>query len=247
MFKVIEHEKKLIDVKLAMFIYVTSMYFVSFNIMRQLAVVAICLYAILLYFDKKYVPSILLILISAQIHKTAYIVLVVVFAKFVFEKRWKWLTGISLAILLYMVVNRNILNELFFLFTGRYTGYLSDVMATDGNVLLHFLKLSPLIILAILHFNDYSNDTRYYTIFGLYLCGIILESLDYFSNTQVGRIGYYFSYSSIILFPYIAKYKTRMGKYISAKNTKELIYIWFLVLFIYNYVIRKFGAIVPYF
>ena len=246
-FKIIKHEQKLIDAKLAVFIYVLSMYFPSFNIMRQLAVVAICLYAILLYLDKRYIYSVLLILLSAQIHKTAYIVLAVVFAKFVFEKRQKWLTACSLAILLYLVVNRNILNELFFLFTGRYTGYLSDVMDTDGNVIMHFLKLSPLIVLAILHFNDYKNDKRYYTFFGLYLCGIILESLDYFSNTQVGRIGYYFSYSSIILFPYISKYKTRMGRSLSEKNTKDLIYIWFFVLFIYNCVIKKFGAVVPYF
>ena len=246
-FKVIKHEQRMIDTKLAVFIYVLSMYFPSFNVMRQLAVVAICLYAILLYLDKRYVYSVLLILLSAQIHKTAYIVLAIVFARFVFEKRQKWLTVSSLAILLYLVVNRNILNELFFLFTGKYTGYLSEVMATDGNVLMHFMKLSPLIILAILHFNDYRIDKRYYTFFGLYLCGIILESLDYFSNTQVGRIGYYFSYSSIILFPYIAKFKTRLCRSLSAKNTKELIYIWYIVLFIYNCVIKNFGAVVPYF
>lgn len=246
-FKAVEHEEKIIDVKLAIFIYTISMYYASFNIMRQLSIVGVCLYAVLLYFDHEIIRSILLIVISTQMHETAYIMLAVIPAKIIWGERRKWLIGLSLAALLYLVFNRGILNDIFFMFTGRHTGYLSDAVATDGNVLMHFLKMSPLMLLAILHFNDYKNDARYYTFFGLYLCGIILESLDYFSNTQVGRIGYYFSYMSIFLFPFIANYRTRITRMFSSSYTKEIIYIWFLVLFMYNYVIKGFGKIVPYF
>ncbi len=246
-FKTIEHEKEEINVKLALFIYMSSCYFISFNIMRQMLAVSMCLYAILCYLDKKLIKSVLLVLLAAQFHKTAYIVLLVFFAKIAFGQKSKLLNLVIFSLFLFLVFNKSLLNEMYKFFTGRYTGYLSDVMDSDGNILKYYLKLFPLIFLAILHFKNYKNDSKYYVIFGLYLTGVILESLDYLSNTQVGRIGHYFSYLDIVLFPFIAEYKTYFGKRVLAsKDTRCVIYMWFLVLFFYNYVYRNFGELFPY-
>ena len=57
-----------INVYVASFVYFTTIYFQSFNIIRQTLAVSICLYAYVLFMDKKYIASVILILIAAQIH-----------------------------------------------------------------------------------------------------------------------------------------------------------------------------------
>lgn len=249
-FKGIEHEQKIINVKVSIFIYISSFYLSSFNGLRQCLAVSICLYAILLYLDRKWLKSIIFVVIAAQFHRTAYIVLVIIVAYFVYKKSSKFFTYASFALLLLCVFNRQILNEIYKLFVGEYTGYLSNNVVTEGSWIFYLIKQSPIFITATMSFDNYKFNRKYFIIFGLAISGFILGMLEYFTNTQVGRIGDYFSYLDIFLMGYISKYNIdwkSIGRLkIKSSTITILMYAYFYLLFLYNYAFKNFSELFPY-
>lgn len=249
--KCIVHEQEYIDVKLATFIYISYFYLNSFNGMRQLFAVSICIYAILMYLDKKRIRSIVLILLANLFHRTAFISLAIIIAKYVFDKKSKSLTKImtisAFVMLTYFVFNRQILNEIYRLFSGKYTGYLSNEVASDGNWIMYLIKFSPIFIFSIISYNNYKINSKYLIIFGLTISGLIFGMLEYLTNTQVGRIGYYFSYLDIFLIGYIAQHRISIKRiHISTQKIKIIMYTYFYVVFIYNYAYKNFSELFPY-
>ena len=247
-FKVIEYERHAIDVRLVAFVYLASIYLASFNVMRQSLAVAICLYAIVIYLDKKIIKSFVLIILATQIHSTAFIVFGIIFAKFVFDKKSKILMALIFSVGIYFVFNREILNEIYKMITGHYTGYLGRDVETDGSLFGYVIKLSPILLLMILSYKEYLKNRRYLTYFGLTISGEILGMLEYFTNTQVGRIGWYFSYLNMIVLGYIAQSGLKMRKdiYFSPKMISLVIYSYSYVIFVYNFAIKNFGELFPY-
>lgn len=244
-FKAIEYEKEVIDVRLAIYIYLAILYFSSFNMLRQAVAMGICLYAMVVFLDKKYIQGILFVLLAMQFHEKSFIVLGMILAKLVFERSSKIFMAIVFAIVFYMVLHRELLNEIFNFFMGYYTGYLSIYTETDGSVFNYLIKVTPIIILMV--FGYYSSDKKYFTIMGITVIGIILGALNYITNTQVGRIGEFLSCLEIIILPYIARSKLKVKNYIVLpQKIRYVIYAYFFTTFIYDYAYRNFGQLFPY-
>lgn len=257
-FKSIEKEREHIDAELAVFIYISTLYLNSYNAMRQALAIAICIYAILIYLDDKKLQGILLILLAAQIHRTAYMVLFIAFAKLVYDRKSKLLTILSFAIVVFLVFNKQYLNEIYHFFSGQYTGYLSldsEIDSSQGSWVMYIIKNSPILIMTFVNFKKYINRPKYYNIFGLTIIGVILGMLAYFGYDQVGRIGDYFKCLEILLIPYICYNPAgqRFGKkmkvgtvILSSRTMKYAMYIYYFILFFYNYVFRNFSELLPY-
>jgi transmembrane protein EpsG len=247
-FKSIEYESEHIDVRLAAFIYVVTIYLDSYNAMRQYLAVSISIYAILLYLDNKWLKSVILIFAAAQIHRTSYIVFVLMLAKFVFERRSKLLTYFSFGFIVFCVFNRQILNEMYKFFSGTYTGYLSLNVESEGSVFLYFIKTSVIIVVSICNLKNYREEKKYYTIFGLVISGVLLTMLEYVSNTQVGRIAEYFTSLEIFLMAYVSQYKLQIsGRLVlTQKQIKYIVYIYFAALSVYNFALKGFSGLFPY-
>ena len=247
-FKAIEHEKAVVHVRLAIYIYIATLYLNSFNIMRQSLAVGICFYAMIVYMDGKYIQSIIWILLAMQFHEKSFIVLGIIVAKLVFDRSSRVFMAIVFALVVYLVYHREFLNEMYKFIFGYYTGYLSNDVETHGNIYSYLVKMSPIILLMFLGFRDYLENKKYRTFMGVTIVGISFGMLEYFTNTQVGRIGEFLSCLEIVVLPYIACKGVKINKirFFSPRLTRYFIYAYFFVIFIYNYAYRNFGELFPY-
>lgn len=251
-YKAIELVSEKIDCKLSCFIYLIIMYFQSFNIMRQSVAIAICIYAIVRFIKKdskkEYFYCLMLVLIASQLHRTAYIVLVIPIAKILFKNRHsKILMAIVFLSLFYLVMNREILNALYYFITGRRSGYLMNSVATDGNIFMYYIKCMPAILVLFAGIKGYLKNKEFLLMFVLTICGYILCSLEFLTNSQVGRIGYYVNYLVIFVLPFCIKNRIEIFKVRFNKNqVKYLVYLYYYLVFIYDYMIKGFGELFPY-
>jgi hypothetical protein len=131
---------------------------------------------------------------------------------------------------------------------GEYTGYLSRDVETDGSWIHYLIKQCLILILSVCNFKHYKEAKKYYTIFGLVVSGILLGMLEYVTNTQVGRIGAYFTCMGIVLMPYVSRYGIEINhkKVLSREVVTKIVYVYYFVLFLYSSVIRNFGDVFPY-
>ena len=96
---------------------------------------------------------------------------------------------------------------------------MNDV-ATNGNWYMYFLKYSFILLVLLFGFKSVGKDSRLLVLTGITVCGYILSVLDYITNTQVGRIGYFFSCFVIIVGSYISQNGLIIGK-IKIKQLKK--------------------------
>lgn len=250
-FLTIRREKDDINVFLAAFIYMIDMYFFSWNGMRQALAISLCIYAISLFLDGKNVKSVMIIVLAMQFHYSAMICLAVIGAKIVFDNRnSKLLMTIIFGVAIMLVLNRPLLGNIVRQLTGSgyYASYITRDAYTDSNIFKFFLKISPVLIIVVLNYKNYLKDRKYLVYFGIMVCGYIISSLSSQTNTQVGRLGYYFSYLDMIVIGYCGKQKVLVGKkyYMMPKTVRILCYSYYIVMFLYGTFYRGFAHLVPY-
>lgn len=248
----IRRYKGFIDVYLAFLIYYSTLYLTSFNIVRQALATGLCIYAICLYLDnKKILVSLTIIIVAVTIHTSALICLVIFFSGYLFEKR-KSNVFFLLALMatMYLVINRNVFGNI----VGRildnqyYAGYFMRDSFTGGTFLRYFIKISPIIIISSLYYQSYLEKKGMRTLYVYMILGYILSALGAILDTQVGRIGSYFTALSMFVLSYcvnndleIRTLKLKIGKSIP----KVIIFSYFLGNLLYN-LYMNYGQIVPY-
>ena len=252
----IDKEKEHINIELSVFTYFMTMYLYSYNALRQALAVAICLYAVSLFIRKRKIIGVILIFIATFFHASALIVLVVVFAKFIFENRYKRIFLMSVVVVaLYLVANRDLLGNIVRVVTGSnyYASYITRDAYTDGSMIGYYIKISPIILISAFNFKNYKKYSNMYTYFGLLIGGYILGSLGSVTGTQVGRVGDYFQYLNIVVLGFCATQSMplpKMGGKRSVKIGKNtvtgIIYSYVLIHEIYSVLIRNFGEYLPY-
>ncbi|MEE6637646.1 EpsG family protein [Limosilactobacillus pontis] len=246
----IDREKNKVNVYVSSLIYFSTLYFQSFNIMRQALAVAICLYAICLYLDNTKVASVTLILIATLIHRSAIISLAIIVAKFMFEKRnSKLLIIISVAILMLLVLDRNLFGKIILTLTGSqyYASYVLRNSGSRGSFLLYYVKLLPILLISFLEIKNYKHSPNITVMFALMLFGYILSSLGVFTSTDINRLGMYFSTCDILVMGYCANHNISVGNLYIKKNLLiGVILIYFILVFFIQTFILGYYEIVPY-
>lgn len=249
-FLAIRQMKKSIDVKLAMYIYMVSFVFSSYNIMRQAIAVAICLYGFTLLNEKKTICFCLVVLVAMLFHRSALICLGVVFVKFILENKNMKIVQISaILIVLYLVFNRYILAEIvyFILNNNYYASYFSRDVETDGSVVNFFIQYAPCLVIMFFGYRTVKDDKKLSVYYWLLLVGYCLLILGKLTGTQVQRIAFYFTCLDVFVFPYIIKQGIYiMDKKIPTKFVSSLLQIYLFVFFYYQTFYRGYADLVPY-
>ncbi len=241
-----------VNIYVASFVYFTTIYFQSFNIIRQTLAVSICLYAYVIFMDRNYITSIALILIAAQIHRTAYLCLAIIVAAILFRgRKSRLMIGAVIIFLMILVMHRNSIGNLVLTLTHNqyYAGYILRDSGSSSSFITYYLKISPVLIIAFLSLKNYRNNPKFLVFFGLMLMGYILSSLGVYTSTEVNRIGLYFTALNIIIMGYCA------NSSINFKHTKilldkkviaTLIVIYFFCTMFFGIFVQKNNQIVPY-
>lgn len=250
-FLAVAEERNLIDTKLAVFIYMTDLYFFGFNGLRQAVAVGIGLYAMVLYFNEKRVGSFLWILFAACFHRSALICILAYALKLICKNRYrKMIMWLIFGVALILVANRQLLGEIVYILTGSgyYRGYLTRTAPVDTTVFKYYLKLAPLLLVVFANIKNYEKGNEFFVYFVLMVVGLIISSLGAITQTQVARLGMYFSYMKILVcgFCVAQKIPIRMNCMSGKIFVRGLLYIFFYGMFFYSYFIRGFSMLVPY-
>lgn len=243
-------EKEKINVYISSLVYFSTLYFQSFNIVRQALAVSICLFAMLLYLNNNKLIGIIFIILAALIHRSAILCLFIIVAKFIFErKNSKLIFYISLMLLLFLVLDRNLFGKIILVITGSqyYAGYVLRDSGSKGSFLLYYLKLLPVLFISFLEIKNYKKNQSINVMFILMLFGYILSSIGVFTSTDINRLGLYFSSCNIVIMGYCANTNINIkGTYISKNVLATIIMLYFILSFIIETFVMGYYEIVPY-
>lgn len=246
----LNNEKKNVDIKIAMFVFMCDLYMSSFNIMRQALAITIVLYAFSEFMNDKYAKSIVVILFACLFHGTALLGLAVIGGKLLFQNRFsKPIMLICFAVILYFVFHRELLGKLVYsiIHNRYYASYITRNAASDGSYFGYILKCTPVLVVTLLSFKSYDKNTKYKVYSGLMIGGYIISLLGVMTATQVQRVGYYYIYLNSIILAYFANYDLVLKNIRIKKNICQFfVVIYVLMMFFYNYAYRNFGEFIPY-
>lgn len=242
-----------VDLSVICLAYTTDLYFFGFNGIRQMIAICICVYAINLIFRNKLKTSVLLIIAAMFFHRSAGIVLLIIFLKQVLKHRklYKFFTVCGIMAILFFVNNRDILGNLVYYITKSdyYQSYFTRNAYVDSNLLTYFIKQVPILFIAyfgLMHRTLCKEKARLY--YSLALFGIVFSSIGAITQTQIARLGMYFSTFKIYVYGYASKNRLYIthNKYLRETTIKKIVITYLYALFFYNYFIKGFSEIVPY-
>lgn len=247
----IKREKEYIDVRLAGFIICIDFYLNSFNAMRQMLAVSMVLYGFSLFNGKKYISSFIIILCACTFHGSALIGMAIFVAKIIFDNRYsKLMYALCSVTVLYFIFHRNLLGKFVYIITGSnyYASYITRDAESEGSITGYFIKLLPILLFSVIQLKNIIKNNQFKVYYGLMLIGYFFSLLGNITETQVHRAGWYFSYLNIIIMPFCSKYDlTLYGNIILKKKyLTYIIYFYYFVMFIYNFIIKGFSELVPY-
>lgn len=250
----INMERKYINVYISSMTYFTTLYFQSFNFIRQALAVSICLFAMVLFLHQKFWVAIPLIILAAQFHRTAYICLLVCIFYFLIRGKNKGLkiTLVLLSVLLIVINQRVAANIVFYLTRNNYyVGYITRQTVSQGNFLTYALKTSPVFILSLLYYRKIrqSKNTNMIIYLTIMLTGYLLSALGVHAATEVNRIGLYFTIMNVLVFGYCSNNDLLLSKINLQIDQKiiRLALILFLITNFFNSIfIHKNQQVVPY-
>ena len=217
-------------------VYFAVLYFLSFNIMRQLVAVAIVFFATRYLERKKYFSFLLLVAIASLFHKSALIGVVFIgleiFAwAYLNRKQRNWI-GMLLFISPVLVV------ILGYVLITRYYQYFANIKLDFGALLivklLIWMLTAPTLRKEIMRSNENQNNSSVAYSFATckiyYLFGILLTSLGYMIQ-YMDRVGLYFYVFEAVYIGWTMKSKSVN---ILVKIAIALLYAMLLVLTIFG-------------
>lgn len=218
---------------ISFFFFIASTEFTyMLNGMRQFVAVTILFAAFHFLVEKKYIPYILLIILAAQFHGTAYVMLLGLLVSFI--KPWsKPMYAFAVAVTVAMIFLEPILSGLQIFFEdSEYSSEMADLMAAEGiNIIRAFVAFVPLVIGFFFRKNKLLFENRK-TVLAFNMS--ILNAAFFIAASIVGgnlmaRFAEYFTIFQLLLYPAIFKNCFRKGM---ERNVFVLIFgllycIWF--------------------
>lgn len=251
-FLAIKQMKEEIDVKLAMFIYMSIGYFTSYNMVRQAIAIAICLYAFSLLIDKPIYLFALWVLVASLFHRSALICLGIAFIKFILQNKKMIIVqvvGVILAI--YLVFHKEMIGDIVYRIykEAYYAAYFSRDTDASGNLTGFFIQNFPYFVLLVLGYKEIwdKNNKKFMIYFWTVIGGYCLLMLGKITRTQVHRVAYYFTYLGMLLFAGICRGNMYIGgKKVSSQLCYYALEIFLIVIFYYNCFLRQYSSLIPY-
>lgn len=248
----IDEYRKDINMYLSGLILSSTIYLTSFNILRQSLAVSICMFAIVKFVkDKKVIIPLTLIFIASLVHYSALLCLLLFLAKFIEDAKYKKLyLVILLSILVFLVFDRTLFGEIVRWITksSYYEGYIVRQQSTISSIVKYFLQFAIIYIIAIYNFSNYRYAHGMMSLFVLMLWGYTMTAIGAGVETQVGRIGLYFSSFEIIVMPFCAQHNIQLSSNIVLDKDilRIILFLFYILSFIYRIAIRNYGELIPY-
>lgn len=247
-------EREYVNVYISSMTYFTTLYFQSFNFIRQALAISISLFAMVLFLHKKFWIAIPLIILAAQIHRTAYICLLIcVFYLFIRGKNKGVKMIITLLLFFLIVINQGIAANIVFYLTRNnyYVGYITRQTGNQGNLLTYMLKTSPVLVLCLLYYRKIrqSKNANMIVYLTIMLTGYLLSALGVHAATEVNRIGLYFTMMNVFVFGYCSNNNLLLPKVhlqVDKKIIKLALVLFLAISFFNGIFIHKNQQIVPY-
>lgn len=245
-------ERENINVNIATFMCMIDFYFLSWNIMRQALAISLGIYAMCLFLKGKWKKALFFIIIATTFHFSALICIVVVVGKYLFEnQKYKFFVLGIAVVVVFLIINRDILAQLVYLVTGEnyYAMYFSRDTMVESNIIIYYLKILPILLIAISGRKNYDKQSKYKVFFAFMILGYVFSSIGVFTDTQVQRIGYYFSYFNWFVVGICTNGNliVTKGKYLHKKNVSLFIILMLLVMFVFERFYKGYASLVPYF
>lgn len=234
-----------INIEMAYFTFMLMYYQMSYNIVRQILAMSICLYMTTKLKNKEWIKIGFLMVLACSVHTTAILMIGIIILYPFINDRKKFIS-ISLIYLasIWFLFNFSLFQNVLLGIDSLsyYAGYLRKT----GE--LHFslgivLRFIPFIIpyYFIKRDKDESISIAFYL--RVYVIGSILRLLTYMTQFDAERFAYYFLFFQVILVGYYFKYNKRNYK-IFGVNTLLLIIIVFLWL--NDFIINGWHETIPY-
>ncbi len=245
-------EKRNIDATTAIFVFLTDLYLFSFNGTRQAIAIGICLYAVLLFLDEKFIKGIIVVLFATLFHRTALICLGIVLIQICIKyKRSKlMMTAVILGVAAFIMNPSWMQTIVKYVFrSDYYTGYITKTTYSTNALLYYCIMYLPVFIVILCTYKGWRDNPRYRTLMVITIVGYVLSSLEIMASGGIGRIGYYLKYSNILSLAYCARmplYVPFTNRELSARTTKVLIFVYCFILMVFSYFIKQYNQIIPY-
>ena len=215
---------------LAMLLYLcdTSLYLLNFSLLRQGFVVALFIGSFLLINKKKYIFSVIIILLTPFIHKSAYICLPFLLIPLLSVKWIKLYISIIIALTIVMFFFNETIATVYDAVMSienfeRYQNY-EDRLESDSLGLGFLLGIIPyfyMVYYLMKQGKQLTKDVQILLIIS-YL-SLLVVPFKLFTQSIVSRIGIYFSVFLIASVPWM--YSNIKGKYIRAGVTMIIVYL----------------------
>lgn len=224
------------DYVMSLFCHITyGFYTFFFSGVRQGIAMAICLYAHSFIINKKIIPAIVIIFIATLFHVSAYILFIFLISTSVkIRLEYKVLIYFIMSLLLSNVAINYMADS-----NDRYATYTGTVNNSGGYIILAFYSVIAFVF--YIFCSAYRRKDKVYSYFEeLMLCGIaFLIPIALLGTDPSGpqRFLYYFSWSVVILFPFLLRRFKGIG-----------VRILFIVISIMYYCIatERFFSLSPY-
>ncbi|CCY09451.1 EpsG family protein [Porphyromonas somerae] len=222
------------------FLVSMGFYLIMFNGMRQTLGIAICFYAFSLIDKGKKIVPVLIIILACTIHSSCVVTLAALFVK---RMRDLELSFVVHSLIIAMTIGLIASEDFFAFIAGSYSYDVLKEGSFNQNPILYFCTM---VLLSNLFFIFIFVNTPKFLHnnlwFKLYFVSMIIQSL-LFQLTYGQRIVYFYSISSLILFPLIV-YHSKKRKLVSLAC--YLLATAFFLRFILQEVPGADGSLLPY-
>lgn len=240
-----EKEKKDTNLALTIFIYLTLLYNMTFNIIRQALSIVIIVYSFYSLEEKKYLRYYILLLIASSFHRSTLILCALPLVNLVYKNKKSNLfkTIVMSAIL---IISFYFIEEIFALLSQNidvFENYSVYISASKTNLSVRFLRYKILMLITVLffYFNTPNKSKNHFLMF-MSVLDVVFYSLAGFIRYGY-RISYFFIGFYIIFIP-------RMLKNIKTKQNRIIFSVLIIMILIgywyFRNVIMGYDGTIPY-
>lgn len=227
------------------FIFLITLYSLSFNLLRQAIAISFIIYGISLY-EEKNKKWIIYFLLAVSFHYSAIICLLMVLSMNIIKNCKKDRMFYLFLILAFVTAITIFFKPLLILIPNKYSVYIGSKYDISNFSIISVIKKLFWILLCLLYLNRYKmkQDENYSSALS-YTTFFLIDFILYFMSLQLssaGRLGYYFLYPGYFLF--IPKFK----EIFKEKYIINIIIIISLIFFWYNMTVvnSEVNATYPY-
>ena len=188
------------NIFLSVYLFVAMyLYYYSFNVMRQCIAVAICFFCYKYILKREAIKYVLGVLLAAQFHTTAYIMLPLYFVYMLAKQRMFFL--VFLVILYFIFIFINPFVNFVLQYMPRYLGYLDSVFFDSSTGLRYVFVYGIILLFGYINLVCYKIEKRFLLEFLYMSIAFLLNLLALNGYAIFARLAWYFTIYTIIFLP----------------------------------------------